>query len=241
MIELIRNCTHGSEVAVYLVKGGERLIRKCSYTTEGIGDLHREARGWEWYASIRYQHLQRKPYKISVNKGYARLELQWIEGTKGELRKGLLGNQDLIYQAIQHYCSIWSDCEGQQVPLHGDFSIDNVLHNADGLHILDWEHFYPNVTFWGFDAVYLISEALWFGMTHGRPLRQELPIAVTALKLLAATGKLPESVINNPLEKTKSFMTSNHHIWGPQLAKFPLTNFCDDQIMHLDKQIGELL
>lgn len=245
MIELIRNCTHGSDVAVYVVNDAERLVRKCSYTPEGIADLLREARGWEWYASKRY-HRQQTLYRINVRQGYARLELEWIEGTKGDLRGGLIGNRDLIHQAIQHYCSVWSECEGQQVPLHGDLSVDNILLNANGVHILDWEHFDPKGGFWGFDALYLICETLWFGIQrHGRPVPQELLIAAEALRLLATSGKVSEDIINNPMKKAKDFIKVNYHLWGPQLMRFPMklpiTSLSDDQAIDLDKQINQFL
>ena len=45
-----------------------------------------------------------------------------------------------------------------------DLSIDNVISNKDGVHIIDWEHFSLEGAPFGFDAYNLLFEQLWFSM-----------------------------------------------------------------------------
>lgn len=241
IIELIRNCSHGSEIATYLKTDNltGRSIIKSSSTSNGIKDLKNELEGWQWYQQKRYPELTNQLCNVIQNKkSYLKIDIKYIDGRKGYYIKGLLYNDILIQMAIKHYCDIWAYSSKSNVPLHGDLSLDNIIYGPDGLHIIDWEHFSADGAPWGFDAIYLLLESLWFGMRERKSLsKKEIEVLLLNIGFLQKQGPLPE----HPLRFLRNFLQNNPDKWGKQLInfpnKFPILKFSDEQVVMIDRLI----
>ena len=242
-IELIHNCQHGSEIAVYsIIEGSRKLIRKSATTANGTADLAREAAGWAWYQARRYPDRTSPICTEFVRGAYRRIDVEWIEGKKGDFRKGLLPNSKIIQLALEQYCSIWPEAQEGNVPLHGDFSIDNLILNEEGIHIIDWEHFHERGAPWGFDPLYLLYESLWFGTEPRKhPDKGDIQAIATYLKQLHATGRLHESFVFRPLHTLRTFINDHREVWGEQLRRFPekllVVKFSEEQVAEIDRLV----
>jgi hypothetical protein len=243
MIELLSNCTRGREIFTYHIKEkGLELIRKTSITPSGSALLEREIAGWKWYESRRYTPSSAPIFRSQRYKEYLAIDIGWIEGTKGEFYRGLSANHEQVRKAVEHYCHIWPREMENGTPLHGDFSIDNLIFNSSGVHVIDWEHFRLDGTWPGFDAVYLLFETLWFGMRNRTQLKQkEKQIVWETLRTLKDNGRLPEPFQKNPLKNLQQFIRSHEILWGEQLhatpCKLPVLNFSEGQTELIENAI----
>lgn len=245
MMELIRNCSHESLSATYLVTGsaGKKLI-KASDAPLGIISLKRELQGWGWYSRLRYP--QRDTPVCSVlqqNAEYLRIEIEFINGKKNDFRKGLIGNAGLLKRVMFHYCDIWPSSVNGYSVLHGDLSVDNIIYNAQGIHIIDWEYFNPEGAPWGFDAAYLLFETLYFGMRRRKyPSQREIDIIADNLNILNSRGQLAPEFMMCPLKTVKSFIASSFKNWGEDLlmapGKLPVVLFTDEQVSLIDQAVA---
>jgi len=245
MIELIRNCSHGSEIATYLVSkdGFGKHIIKVAATPTGIKNLRCEIEGWSWYQKIRYQQNHDSICRIMRDKNdYLKIQIEFIDGIKADYAKGLEKNADMVKKVFEHYCNIFPYHSNGLSPFHGDFSLDNVIFNSNGVYIIDWEHFNPGGAPWGFDALYLLFETLYFGMRNRkRPSRDEINVIADSIDFLNADNRLERKIIERPLKFTKSFINDNPGLWGEQLAAFPdklpILAFTHDRITLIDDMI----
>jgi len=245
MIELLRNCSHGSEIATYLASNlysGKKVI-KAAITPAGIKNLESEVNGWNWYQRIRYPHIIAPLCKITQNKNsYFKIEIEFIEGIKADYRKGLVRNSNFVQKVIKHYCHRWPYYSNALSPFHGDLSIDNIIYNSTGVHIIDWEHFSLSGAPWGFDALYLLFETLWFGMRKRKlPTKKEINIISYNIKILNVKNKLDTQIMKHPLRFVINFINNNSKLWGKQLSvfqnKLPIINFTTEQISIIDELI----
>jgi hypothetical protein len=175
---------------------------------------------------------------------FLRIEIEFIEGTKGNYRKKLEKNATLLESVIKHYCNIWIFNENNLSSLHGDLSLGNVILNSHGIHIIDWEHFKFNVAPWGFDALYLLFETLWFSMSHGKrkePSKTEIKIIVDNMRLLMSHKRLEKTMIEQPLRFIINFCDDKSKYWGVYPKKIPLFLFGDSQIALIDEMIQTCL
>jgi len=249
MIELLRNCSHGSEIATYIVnrEGIDRRIVKAASTSAGIQHLLTEVEGWNWYQGKRYSETTSPLCTIAQQrKSYLKIEITYIEGMKADYNQGLSRNAPIIKKVIEHYCQLWPyDSDGKS-PFHGDLSLDNIIYNGDGIHIIDWEHFNEHGVFWGFDALYLLFETLWFGMKRRKkPTKKEIDTVADSVRLLTTHGRLPVESFSHPLRFIYEFIHTNAPLWGEQLSlfpnKLPVILFTDDQISIIDNAIRSRL
>lgn len=244
MIELIRNCGHGSEIATYLAtdESGKRKIIKTSTSRNGIRNLYNEARGWNWYQKIRYPAANEPICRIAQEKHkYLQIQITHIDGYTPVYRYGLERNADAIRSIVQHCCDIWPR-SSDLLPMHGDLSLDNIIINSDGVHIVDWEHFMADAAPWGFDAIYLLFETLYFGMrSRFEPTAREIQIISEQLNAINACHKLHDDMVREPLRSLREFVAKNNRLWGEQLVlfpmKLPIVAFTSDQIAMIDKMI----
>jgi hypothetical protein len=245
MIELIRNCSHGSEIATYIVTdiNSRKKILKASTSSSGIKNLKNEFEGWNWYKEIRYP-LYKEPLcrVVQQKEKYLKIEIQFIEGIKADYRKGIKNNSELLKMIIKHYCKTWPFNKYEYSPLHGDLSIDNIIYNSNGINFIDWEHFNLKGAPWGFDALYLLFETLWFSMkSRAKPNVDEVNIIKQNLDVLNSDGKLESKLLISPLTSIKEFINENYSIWGEQLQlfrkKLPVLEFDEQQITNIEKLI----
>lgn len=248
MIELLRNCSHGSEIGSYLLTGNStqsKKIVKVAYTHEGIVNLRHEIEGWSWYQQC--CNLQDRPFSCEVlqeRDSFLKITIEFIEGEKPNYGIGLLGNAAILVETIKHYCSTWMSNNAMLAPIHGDLSLDNVIRNSEGIHIIDWEHFHLNGGPLGFDAVYLLMESLWFSMRNRKePSHTELNLICECLSLLKANNKLAADLFGSPLHLIRNFIRTNADLWGTQLRnfpdKFPVLLFSEDQVSQIDRMINK--
>lgn len=245
MIELLRNCSHGSQIATYLVnnESGMKNIIKVASTPGGIENLKSEIAGWNWYQNIRYP-LKKYPICqiIQQKNNYLKIKIEFIDGFKADYRKGLEKNAGLIKKVVENYFHIWPFYPNNISSLHGDLSLDNIIYNSNGVHIIDWEHFTLKGAPWGFDVIYLLFETLYFGMRNRkRPSQKEISIIVDNITFLNSNNQLHPRMIEHPLKFIKDFITDNQKLWGEQLIafpnKFPIIAFTNDQISLIDNMI----
>jgi hypothetical protein len=240
MLRLIRNCSHGSEVATfYFERNDEKGFIKASSSRDGIEEIRRELAGWNWYQSLRYHNMKNDICNIiKTNENYIRIKIQYIEGYKGNYTEGVRKNAQLISQAIHHYCDIWHGHNENRFPLHGDFSIDNMIVNNEGVHIIDWEHFALDATPFGFDAYNLLFEQLWFSMKgRKRPRRSELDVLLENIRVIRSALTGPCFFYDRPLHSVQRFIKGNAIFWKNQVHKFPALLFKEENVGIIDKTI----
>jgi hypothetical protein len=241
MIELLRNCSHGNEAMTYLKVGDgdhSKKIIKVAYTLEGVATLCSEFHGYTWYAKRRYPSNDNVCLKTQQLKSFARLEIKYIDGHLASCTRSIRDNQTILMQVIDHYIAIWPREGGNKVPLHGDYSLGNVITNDDGVHIIDWEHFQPTGAFWGFDPVYLLLENLLFTIKKDmKPKKGDIAVVVKGLQKLKSTGCLDAAVLNRPLEFLIDFVHDNYRLWGAYPKKLPIFHVSNKVVALIDQAI----
>lgn len=240
MLRLIRNCLHSNAVATfYFEKNQEKSIIKASSCQIGIEQIRQEVNGWKWYQSKRYPNSKTNPCNIiKRNENYIKIKIQYIEGRKEKYSKGIQKNSVLINNVIEHYCNIWQGYKKNKFPLHGDLSIDNVIINKDGIHIIDWEHFSLDAAPFGFDAYNLLFEQLWFSMKgRKRPKRSELDILLDNIRLIRSSSTESQFFCDQPLFSVQRFIKTNSIYWKYQIYRLPVLLFDEERVMIIDKMI----
>ena len=206
----------------------------------GILDLKSECMGWNWYQRLRYPAIKTPICKVVMEKqNYLKIEVDYIEGKQCEYRKGLIYNKEVITKVIGHYCDIWPVSQNGMAPLHGDFSLENIIINENGVNIFDWEHFELDAAPWGFDPIYLLFEALWFNFKGINRLNdKEMQIVSRCIQSLE-NKYLSKDIADHPLCFLISFIYQNCHLWRTQVNKFPVLRFTKNQISYIDKTITQ--
>lgn len=243
MMELLRNCSHDNESATYIVSETvSKKIIKIADTAVGIATLEREIDGWEWYCHLRYPSRKSFCRVVQKNISYLKIEIDFIRGVKNDYRKGLSGNSDILKKAMSHYRDIWPYYSDGHSELHGDLSVDNIIFNEDGIHVIDWEYFNRQCGPWGFDALYLLFETLYFSMRMPRhPSQREIEIIVESINILNSRKQLSKDFMQGPLKAVKNFILSSFKCWGEHLItpprKLPVVLFTDEQVSLIDRAI----
>ncbi len=248
-IELLRNCSHSGEIATYLATDGSgpKHIIKSSVTEKGIEHLRKEVRGWSWYQGLRY--AAKEPIcKITQERNkYLQIQIKLIEGCVPFYKKGLERNADAVHRVVRHYCDCWPR-DSDLVPLHGDFSLGNVIMSSDGVHVIDWEHFTDNAVPWGFDVLNLLFETLFYGMrsgyetkmrgtTRAEPTAEEIRIIREQIGWMDQCHPLNVDMVRKPLRFLRDYAGSHDHLWGDQFGKFPVLSFTEEQIIEIDEKV----
>jgi len=244
MKELIRNFSHGSEIATFIEKdkwGINSKVIKVSYSLNGISNITNEKRGWDWYSERNEAMINMiLGYINEPEKEYARIELKYIEGIKPDYRKGLLKNIDPLKKIFDHYFMIWPNNQ-EYYPIHGDLSLDNVILYNDQVLIYDWEHFSSDAGPWGFDVFYLAFESLWFEAKRSRLNEKKLFVLADLIENIYNNGLLTWQQRQAPLRTTINFIQDNLFLWGTQIdlfpQKLPILSFTDSEIDYIDKHI----
>lgn len=240
MLRLIRNCSHKNEVATfYFEKNQEKGVFKASSSPGGMGGINKEVKGWAWYQSKRYPEVVKSLCEIVESKeSYLRIKIRYIEGRKEKYSRGIQMNAALVNNVIQHYCYIWQNDNATTVPLHGDLSIDNVISNKDGVHIIDWEHFSFEGAPFGFDAYNLLFEQLWFSMKGRKRLRKrELDILLSNIRTIRVLSTESSCFFDQPLFSVQEFIRTNHRLWKNQIYRLPVLLFDEEKVAIIDEMV----
>lgn len=226
---LARNCPHENDIYTLIVNA-ESMVIKSSYSAEGITRLTREHAGYQWYFRQLESFGSAPLHFIKKNNSlYARLYINLFPGRSGECYKSLSHNRGDLLKAIDAYAKIWPKRNGSLVPLHGDFSLGNMIIDGEDLRIIDWEHFQPDVAPWGFDLVNLLYESAFFSFRGKNKLNQsDIEVFIEIRKEIC---KKLDSVddFKCTIENLTGFISKNVFIWGRLANKLPVTKLSKDQ------------
>lgn len=243
MISLLRNCVHGSDIALYRFCDADGVCYiKTSYTQNGILDLRRENAGWRWYVQT-FLPEHSFPINVVETGQFFRLQTPQFPGKKYRYADGLSPlNKTAISTFVAWYVANWPGTR-ETAPMHGDLSLDNILFD-DQPYILDWEHFTQLGPFWGFDACYLLFETMWFH-SQQHALDPHFPFIAAQLKRLSESARLPAPILDAPLACTVSTIRDNMQLWGDQLQQFesklPILLLTDGEIAAIDEALSSVL
>ena len=243
MMVLLRNCAHGSEVATYVRGGnGGRMFVKVALTAEGRDALRSELAGWSWYQSARNAGGPPMCRALRDDRHVVRIAIAGISGRAGRAADGVQRNALLIGRAIGQYCDLWPRGESL-APMHGEFSCDNFIDGAGGLVVIDWEHFRPAAAPWGFDAAYLLAEAIYFERQRGSGGdRNAAVFAADQLRRLASRGPLGDEMRRAPVRFVTTFIRAHAGFWRGELArnpmKLPVLSWSDAEVDAIDRAIA---
>jgi thiamine kinase-like enzyme len=232
---LIDNNPHDNGLFTYK-DSQSNLIIKSSYLDRGIKRLSQEYAGYKWYLN-RVGLTDTTKLSLSKNeKGlYSRLIISCFPGSCGQHDLTLYKNQDKLLIAIDTYQKIWIEDNRALYPLHGDFSLGNILFRGGEAIIIDWEHFKHNAAPWGFDLVNMFYESTLMsinqnGLMNKKDIRvfEEIKDHVSSL---LETKKGFDCKFNSLI----AFYNSNQSIWDGGINKFPVINATSSQLNKLEQ------
>jgi hypothetical protein len=238
VIELIRNCSHKSEVFLYLSSenGVPRWIIKVAITPEGIKNLKSDLAGATWYANLLGGSPDKLPQVMLETPHCLKIRIPFIQGEMASYFLGITKTKPAISQVIQHYLEIWPYSPNKLSPLHGDLSLGNAILSPDGVHLFDWEHFNPEAAFWGFDAMYLLMECLYYSVRkHHAILPQDIAAIAGWISTLNSHHALPAELLDAPLHFTNAFIQENDSLWAGQASKLPIALFTPEETQRIDQ------
>lgn len=232
-MKLITNSSHGNGIYTF-INENDKLIIKSSLTKEGIISLKRELLGYKWYFNLD-NNINAKSfiYKVLSRQKYYRLSVSLFKGETGNSTLSLSNNYLLILKAIEHYVSIWPTKKDVLVPLHGDYSVGNIIYSKENIVIIDWEHFSVNSAPWGFDLVNMLYESVFISLSQKNKLSNS-----DNKYFLLLRRKISDLLKDVPnfkcsLEDLTDFMNKNEKIWGKVITKFSVLKFTSHQKTYL--------
>ena len=226
---LVRNSPHNNGIETFIDINAE-LVIKSSYNVEGIGRLNREYFGNQWYFKSSGKQTLKHIYKHpNSSERYCRIYTKYFLGKVGDSSQPLSVNYNLIERAIKHYIEIWPTNKSILAPLHGDFSVGNLIFNKEKVTIIDWEHFVLGAAPWGFDLVNMLYESLYFSMYKSNSLK--LTDKNTFLEFRGKILELLKDVpnFNCTLTELIGFIKKNEIYWGSIITKMPVLKFTNEQ------------
>jgi len=232
---LIDNNPHDNGVFTYK-DCRSNLIVKSSYLDKGMKRLCQEYEGYKWYLN-RAGLLASTKVSLSSNLlgSYSRLIVDFFPGTPGQHNLTLNRNQDKLHIAIDTYKKIWEEDSGALAPLHGDFSLGNVLFIGSYATIIDWEHFQVSCAPWGFDLVNMFYESTLMSINlNGSMKKKDRKVFVDIKKYLSSLLETQKGFDCN-FNSLISFYNSNQSIWDGGISKFPVINATTPQLNKLRK------
>jgi len=227
---LVRNCPHNNGVYT-LINEDSGIISKSSYSTDGIIRIRNEYAGYEWYFK-QYHILNNSQLELFETKNgmYSRLQVKFFPGYAGEPYKDIGYNREYILRAVNAYKEVWPTTKGRLSPVHGDFSLGNIIFNEDSLTIIDWEHFQLSAAPWGFDLVNLFYESIFFSFNNRNTLRDsDCQVFVVVRKIISDLLSHERSAFKCSLDEITEFISFNVDIWGDLVNKLPVVKFSKEQ------------
>ena len=222
---LASNCPHDNGIYI-LIDDVEGVVIKSSYSADGITRLRREYAGYQWYLRQKGSFDSTPLPFIKHDKGvYCRLYINLFSGRSGECYKSLSYNQCDLAKAICVYAKVWPRQKGQLAPLHGDFSLGNLIICGEDVAIIDWEHFQQDGAPWGFDLANLLYESAFFSFRGKNTLsRSDREVFIETRKAIC-TLLDPVEDFNCTIEALTQFISTNVPVWGHLVNKLPVMKF----------------
>lgn len=237
---LVRNCPHNNGIYTFIDEN-QCVVIKSSYSDDGVIRLRSEYAGYEWYFK------QKNIFNNSTlslnendNKLYSRLHVKLFNGTEGECYKSISYNKKHLLMAINKYKEVWPENKGKLFPLHGDFSLGNLLFNGQSLTIIDWEHFQLDVAPWGFDLVNMLYESVFFSFNGKSSLNSNDSRVFLEIRKTISDLFGHHKYFNCTLDDLTGFISTNLSIWGELVNKLPVMKFSEAQrdfLLKLEKKL----
>lgn len=235
MVEVFRNHCHGSSVIVSkITRDGTAVIRKSSYSNDGIKNLRREYQGFKWYNSRR--EFPVKVDYLDIDDRYFEFCIEALVANPPVCRSFSYENIGAFHSSINHYVDIWFDRtrSGDLYPVHGDFSLDgNILFTRKSVVIIDWEHFHHNRAPLGFDVLFLIFEGLKIAIGKKIPTKHQVELVNELIKYAGDKGALGGYFSGMIFSKFLKIQSEIRCVWGDQISKIPTFQFSERQIKHI--------
>lgn len=230
---LISNCPHDNGVYT-LADYSNSIVVKSSYTVDGMSRLSRENTGYKWYfTQINISDSNLLRFVRLENGLYCKLYIKLFSGLPGDCYKNISFNQYELMKAIGTYSKVWPRQKGKLAPVHGDFSLGNLILCGEKTTIIDWEHFRQDAAPWGFDLVNLLYESVFFSF-KGRDILSQRDTKVFCEVRKAVCELIgPEEGFDCKIQTLTKFIESNVYIWGALVNKLPVMKFSNSQIRFL--------
>jgi len=208
------------------------LIKKSSATLSSISRLKKEVEGNNWYSQISKQELIADIIELP---SYYSVNFYYVSGEKADYRDGYRTNHEFIEKALKIYCKIWAQLSSNELVIHGDYSLDNLIFDKNNIVIIDWEHFSRINIPIGFDALNLIYEQLYFMLPNQRLDNEIIEHAKLMLENLSKLKCLDKIYWDKPLLTTRNYISSNAGIWGAQIQKLPIMKLTPLEVDEIDE------
>ena len=226
---LVRNCPHNNGIYT-LINEDRGIVSKSSYSNDGIIRLRNECSGYEWY--FKQNHMLNDSHLElfeSKNGMYSRLHVKLFSGYAGKYFKNIAYNKEYILRAVNTYKVVWIKSKSRLSPIHGDFSLGNLIFNDNSLTIIDWEHFQLDVAPWGFDLVNLLYESVFFSFNNKNTLRDIDCQVFVEVRGIISELLNPEDSFRCTLDDLTGFVSDNVSIWEDLVNKLPVMKFSKEQ------------
>lgn len=229
-MNLIRNSPHDNGIYTILNQE-ESLVIKSSYTQNGIASLVKEENGYNWYLD-KFENNAFQISKIQTS-NFMKIYLPLVNGVVGNHNLNLSSNSNFINKIIDHYLFIWPKTKDIPLPIHGDFSVGNVMLLENGnVFIIDWEHFTQSGGPWGFDLVNMLYESAYFSMKGNKMLEKDEAVFKSLRhKISSRINELNGFSCN--ILNLKNFIMKNKNIWDKLIHKLPCLKLSNEQINYL--------
>ena len=166
---------------------------------------------------------------------YCKLYIKLFSGREASYYRNLNFNKCDLFKAIGAYTKIWPRQKGQLAPLHGDFSLGNLIFCGDDVTFIDWEHFQLDAAPWGFDLANLIYESAFFSFKGKNTLSPSDRQVFIDLRRAVCALLPTEEGFNCTLENLTQFISIHVHFWGGLVNKLPVMKFTTAQKEYLKR------
>lgn len=239
---LFKNCINNQISVSILFENNKKIfISKTTFSNNNYIDLENEFKGFKWYSSYKKINVFFSEIK-KLNQ--FQLNIEYIHGSKIKYNLGLIKNYESILSSIKYYNSIIVKeySKTKKYPIHGDFSLDNIIFNKKDIAIVDWQHFTLLDSFRGFDILNLIFEQLYFDyykknfiFSNRYKIFHKL---LSLIRYVYSQSMIDDYFLDSPLMKTREFINYNKEkIWNEQINKLPVIKFKDKDVSFIDNYI----
>ncbi len=225
---LINNSPHGNGV-VTIRDEETRQIIKSSYTAAGIERLTREHSGCRWYIGrTNLTDFPELSLQLRGHDAYARLRITLVKGEAGVHSRPIRENRSRLLAAVQAYQFIWGPPTRQMVPLHGDFSLGNLIFVGDRVVVIDWEHFRPDAAPWGLDLVNMLYESVLMSFKpHATLPAKDRDAFLDVRRVICSL--LDDRTFDGTYDALVGFVDRHACFWAGSVQKLPILHATEPQ------------
>jgi hypothetical protein len=228
---LINNCPHNNGVYTILDKK-KKLVIKSAFTEDGIQRVINEYSGYRWFLKRTNKNKLLK-IKIKENKNYyARFYGCLFPGKTANYDASITDNYGNLLSVINFYKKIWPHNQ-KFLPIHGDFSLGNIIFYKNTINIIDWEHFSINKFPWGFDLLNMLYESIYFSIQGKKVLSKVDESNFVNLYLLISNLIMKHNNIYTYKSFSRFVKFNTINIWGDTVKKLPAIKFNYEQVNYI--------